>query len=149
MDLQPGEEIVFQGHPTWRATPSFAVKGLVFVAIAVVVGFLVAEALGAGIAAFVGVDLLIVTAILKRNATHYVITNQRLHIRRGLLARHVQQTRLERIQNVTTRQSFGERLLRVGTVEFDTSHEDDHDFVFEGVANPAAVVAAVDRAQHA
>lgn len=148
MDLQPGEEIVFEGHPTWRATPSFAVKALVFVVVAVVAGFLIAEALGAGIAAFVAVDAVILAALAKRNATHYVVTNQRLHIRKGLLSRQVQQTRLDRIQNVTTRQSLGERLLRVGTVEFDTTHEEDGDMTFEGVANPSAIVAAVNRAQH-
>jgi uncharacterized membrane protein YdbT with pleckstrin-like domain len=59
----------------------------------------------------------------------------------------VQQTRLERVQNVNTSQSLIERVLRVGTVDFDTAGTDDSDFVFDGVANPSQVVDAVEKAQ--
>ena len=81
--------------------------------------------------------------------TTFTITNERLHIRRGLLSKQIQQTRLERVQNVNTDQSALERVLRVGTVDFDTAGTDDSDFVFDGVASPDDVVAAVDHAQRA
>jgi uncharacterized membrane protein YdbT with pleckstrin-like domain len=68
-------------------------------------------------------------------------------IRRGILAKRVQQTRIDRVQNVNTNQSLRERLLRVGTVDFDTAGTDDSEFRFVGIADPARVVAAVDRAQ--
>ena len=29
MDLHPGEQIVFEGHPSWRGVLSFYLKGLV------------------------------------------------------------------------------------------------------------------------
>jgi uncharacterized membrane protein YdbT with pleckstrin-like domain len=59
----------------------------------------------------------------------------------------VQQTRIDRVQNVNTEQSFRERLLRVGTVDFDTAGSDDSEFRFVGIADPGKVVDAVDRAQ--
>ena len=59
----------------------------------------------------------------------------------------MQQTRIDRVQNVNTDQSLLDRLLRVGTVDFDTAGTDDSDFTFLGIAGPDAVVAAVDRAQ--
>ncbi|MDX6667805.1 MAG: hypothetical protein QOK04_1185, partial [Solirubrobacteraceae bacterium] len=68
-------------------------------------------------------------------------------IRKGILSRHVQQTRLERVQNVNTDQSVIERLLQVGTVDFDTAGTDDSDFSFVGVAQPEKVMAAVEAAQ--
>ena len=40
-----------------------------------------------------------------------------------------------------------DRILRVGTVDFDTAGTDDSDFTFRGIANPDEVVSAVDRAQ--
>lgn len=40
-----------------------------------------------------------------------------------------------------------QRLLRVGTVGLDTAGTDDSDFIFAGVANPEAVVRAVDLGQ--
>jgi uncharacterized membrane protein YdbT with pleckstrin-like domain len=52
------------------------------------------------------------------------------------------------VQNVNTEQSVLQRVLRVGTVDFDTAGTDDSDFTFAGVSSPSKVVEAVDRAQH-
>ena len=84
---------------------------------------------------------------LKRMATHYVVTTQRLRIRRGIFAKKIQQTRIDRVQNVNTEQRVLDRILRVGTVDFDTAGTDDSDFTFRGIASPDEVVSAVDRAQ--
>jgi uncharacterized membrane protein YdbT with pleckstrin-like domain len=102
-----------------------------------------------GVVVVVGIALIVLGGFLFRMATVYTITNQRLRIKRGLLAKRVQQTRIDRVQNVNTDQSVLERLLRVGTVDFDTAGTDDSEFAFRGVSAPARVVEAVDRAQHA
>jgi uncharacterized membrane protein YdbT with pleckstrin-like domain len=97
----------------------------------------------------VGGALVVLVGFIRRIATVYTITNQRLRIKRGILAKRVQQTRIDRVQNVNTEQSVIDRLLRVGTVDFDTAGTDDSDFTFAGVSSPSRVVEAVDRAQHA
>jgi uncharacterized membrane protein YdbT with pleckstrin-like domain len=51
------------------------------------------------------------------------------------------------VQNVNTSQGILERILQIGTVDFDTAGTTDSDFSFVGVAQPEKVVAAVDRAQ--
>jgi uncharacterized membrane protein YdbT with pleckstrin-like domain len=149
MDLHPGEEIVFEGHPSWRATLRFYVLGfLAAVAAGVVAG--VAVGTGVGVAVVIAALLLVLLGgLLQRMATHYVVTTQRLRIRRGILSKHVQQTHIDRVQNVNTAQSLGERVLHIGTVDFDTAGTDDSDFTFRGIADPAGVVAAVDHAQRA
>ena len=133
---------------------AFYVQGLLGV---LVVGAIVAgvTALGDGvdwgvvaIVIVVGAGLMVLGGYIKRMTTVYTITNQRLRIKRGLLAKKVQQTRIDRVQNVNTDQSVLERTLRVGTVDFDTAGTDDSDFTFRGVASPSRVVEAVDRAQH-
>ena len=53
---------------------------------------------------------------------------------------------MNRVQNVNTVQSAIERILGVGTVDFDTAGTGDADFKFVGVNNPEDVVAAVDKA---
>ncbi len=149
MDLHPGETVIFEGRPSWRSILGFYLAGL---AAALVVGAIAAlvGSTGTGAAAFVVIlVVVIVVGLLKRIGTSYTITNERLHIRRGLLSRSVQQTKLERVQNVNTEQSFFQRILQIGTVDFDTAGTDDSDFTFTGVANPDEVVAAVDRAQYA
>ena len=74
--------------------------------------------------------------LIKRTATDYMVTNQRLYIRRGILSKKVQQTRIDRVQNVNTEQRFRDRLLRVGTVDFDTAGTDDSEFRFVGISDP-------------
>ncbi len=147
MKLHPGEQVVFEGHPCWRALLSFYVGGVAgAVAIAVVIaliagvlpGLLVGAVLVAGVLGF---------GLVKRTATTYLVSTQRLYIRRGVLAKRVQQTRVDRVQNVNTQQSLRERLLHVGTVDFDTAGSDDSEFRFVGIADPDRVVNVVDRAQ--
>ena len=147
MDLHPGEDVVFEGHPSWRALLAFYLTG---VAGSVAVAAIVVLAASAAIGILVGVALIalvLVVGFVRRVATTYMVSNQRLYIRRGILSKRVQQTRIDRVQNVNTDQSLLERILRVGTVDFDTAGSDDSDFRFVGLGSPGRVVAAVDRAQ--
>ena len=147
MDLHPGEEIVFDGHPSWRAILGFYLLGfLAAVAAGVVVGVLAGTAAGV-IVLIAALAVVVFVGLLRRAATHYLVTTQRLGIRRGILSRHVQQTQLDRVQNVNTNQSLLERILQVGTVDFDTAGTEDSDFTFRGIGDPDEVVAAVDQAQ--
>jgi uncharacterized membrane protein YdbT with pleckstrin-like domain len=147
MDLEPGEQVIFEGHPSWRSILGFYIKGLLLVAVVVVVVVLAADtgpAVGAGVAALA---LVLVVGYVKRLFTTYTITNHRLHIRRGIIARKEQQTQINRVQNVNTNQGVLERVLQFGTVDFDTAAGGDYDFKFAGVADPHEVVEAVHRAQ--
>lgn len=147
MDLHPDESIVFEGHPSWRAVLSFYIGGGVGALALAVIVWLAVGTLVAILAFVVLVALVLLTGLIKRTATDYMVSNQRLYIRRGILSKKVQQTRIDRVQNVNTEQSFRDRILRVGTVDFDTAGTDDSEFRFVGIANPAAVAAAVDNAQ--
>jgi uncharacterized membrane protein YdbT with pleckstrin-like domain len=146
MELHPDEVIVFEGHPSWRAVLSFYIGGFVgAIVIAVIVALVGSVALGV-VVGVVLIVLVVLVGIIRRWATDYMVSNQRLYIRRGILSKRVQQTRVDRIQNVNTNQSIRERLLRVGTVDFDTAGTDDSDFRFIGISNPVSVAEAVDRA---
>jgi uncharacterized membrane protein YdbT with pleckstrin-like domain len=151
--LHPGERILYEGHPSWRAILDFYVKGiLATVALALVVG-LATNLFGdetnsslVTIIALLGVAITILAGFVKRVATNYTITDRRLHIKRGIVSRTIQETRLERVQNVNYNQSVLQRILQVGDVDFDTAAGDDYNFVFAGVAEPADVVHMVDEA---
>jgi uncharacterized membrane protein YdbT with pleckstrin-like domain len=146
-DLHPGEQIIYEGHPSWRSILGYYIKGLIGALIVAVVGYLL-DGVGLGIGfLLLIVALVLVAGFIRRFATVYTITTQRLRIKHGIIARHVQQTDIERVQNVNTHQSVLERMLQVGTVDFDTAGTGDSDFKFTGVESPEEVVAAVDRAQ--
>jgi uncharacterized membrane protein YdbT with pleckstrin-like domain len=147
MDLGQGERVLFSGHPSWRATLGFYLKGLLVTVVVVLIAQLVGDtgaAAGAGVAVFA---IVLVVGFLIRVGTTYTITNHRLHIKRGIIARRTQEARLERVQNVNTNQGVIDRILQVGTVDFDTAGTTDSDFAFRGVSQPERVVRAVDTAQ--
>jgi uncharacterized membrane protein YdbT with pleckstrin-like domain len=146
LNLSPGERIIFQGHPSWRAILGFYLKGILVTAlIAVVVSFFAGDAT-VYLIVFVGIGLTVAIGFVKRVATTYTITDRRLNIRRGIVSREVQETRLERVQNVNYKQSVYQRLMQIGDVDFDTAAGDDYNFVFYGVAEPGDVVHRVDQA---
>lgn len=154
MDLEPGEHVIFEGHPSWRSILGFYIKGLVLVALGGAVAGIATKIAGdevdKGLVTLVVIVLLalvLVAGYVKRLFTTYTISNHRLHIRRGIVARAEQQTQINRVQNVNTHQSVLQRMLMIGDVNFDTAAGDDYDFEFGGVASPAAVVEAVHRAQ--
>ncbi len=92
--------------------------------------------------------IVLIVGFVGRMRTTYTITNRRLTIETGLVSRDLHETRLERVQNVNSRQSVLGRLLSVGTVDFDTAAGAEFDFAFRGVANPRQIVRTVDRALH-
>jgi len=146
MDLQSGERIIYQGHPSWRAIIGFYLKGTLVAAGAGVLAALI-DSTGLGILTFVViVAITIVAGFIKRVATVYTITDHRLNIKVGIIARKVQETRLQRVQNVNYDQGVYERIMQIGDVEFTTAGTDESNFVFAGVAQPEQVVQEVERA---
>ena len=149
MELRQGERALYEGRPSWRALMTFYVLGIgLAVLVIVVLGFLADEmglavAIGAVIA---GLTLLI--GFLRRVGTKYLLTTQRLRISRGIVRKNVQETRLDRVQNVNYSQGVLDRMLGVGTVDFDTAGSDDSEFRFEWINSPETVVRAVDEATH-
>jgi uncharacterized membrane protein YdbT with pleckstrin-like domain len=147
LNLSPGERVIFQGHPSWRAIIGFYLKGILIAAIAGVLFELFGADSGTVFLVVLAIVALTVLAgFVKRVATTYTITDRRLNIRRGIVSREVQETRLERVQNVNYRQSIYQRLVQIGDVDFDTAAGDDYNFVFAGVADPGDVVHRVDQA---
>ena len=147
LNLSPGERMIFQGHPSWRAILGFYLKGVLVAAIVGVIAKLFDAGSGTVfLIVLVIVGLTVLIGFVKRVATTYTITDRRLNIKRGIVSREVQETRLERVQNVNYRQSVYQRVMQIGDVDFDTAATDDYNFVFAGVANPAEVVHRVDQA---
>jgi uncharacterized membrane protein YdbT with pleckstrin-like domain len=147
LNLSPGEQVIFQGHPSWRAILGFYLKGILVAAIAGIVAKLVGAGSGTVfLIVLVVIGVTVLVGFIKRIATTYTITNRRLNIKRGIISREIQETRLERVQNVNYRQSVYQRIMQIGDVDFDTAATDDYNFVFVGVADPSEVVHRVDQA---
>jgi uncharacterized membrane protein YdbT with pleckstrin-like domain len=147
LNLSADEQVIFQGHPSWRAILGFYLKGiLVAVVIGVVVKLIGAASFTVFLVVLVVIAATVLAGFIKRVATTYTITDRRLNIKRGIFSREIQETRLERVQNVNYQQSVYQRVMHIGDVDFDTAASDDSSFVFYGVADPSEVVHRVDQA---
>jgi uncharacterized membrane protein YdbT with pleckstrin-like domain len=72
------------------------------------------------------VVLLLVTVLvplLRWRTTHYVVTTHRLLVREGILSRRGHDVAFSRIVDVSFRQTFGERIVRSGTVTVESAGE--------------------------
>ncbi|MDH3499638.1 MAG: PH domain-containing protein [Acidimicrobiia bacterium] len=123
--LSPGEQVETEFRPHWKVLIVPAVALIVGIVVAVVLWsslegtarpVLAALALLAGL--FVGARQW--TAWL---FTKYIVTNERLIIREGLIARRGKEIPLERIDNVSYSQTVGERILRSGDLIIESAGE--------------------------
>jgi uncharacterized membrane protein YdbT with pleckstrin-like domain len=153
MELLDGERILWQGRPSWRAQLSFFIVWIPLALLPVIIAGLVRAAdrdTGLPYWQWLLISLVLVVAVVtwdavRRYATFYVVSTQRLRVRKGILSRREQTARFDRVQNVNISQSFLDRMLKVGTVEFDTagSDVDDSDFTYAGIADPQRLVRIV------
>ena len=159
MELVEGETILWQGRPSWRAQISFFVVWIPLALLPVIIaGILTAQDKDTGLPywQWLLISLLLAVVVvaydvIRRHATLYVVTDQRLRVRRGILSRSEQTARFERVQNVSVSQSLMDRILKVGAVEFDTAGTDqsDADFRYSGISDPQALVRIVAQSSHA
>jgi uncharacterized membrane protein YdbT with pleckstrin-like domain len=90
--------------------------------------------------------MVVVADILRRAGVDYVLTTHRIRIRRGILSRREQSTRIDRVQNINTDQRLLDRILGIGAVEFETAGTEARwaTFRFAGVADPHGLVAKLE-----
>jgi uncharacterized membrane protein YdbT with pleckstrin-like domain len=158
MELVDGERILWQGRPSWRAHMSFYVVWIPLALVPVIIaGLLKANDQGTGFPywEWILISLVLVVVVLaydavQRYSTLYVVTDQRLRVRKGILSRREQSARFDRVQNVEVRQSLMDRLFGVGAVEFDTAGSDQSDagFRYAGIADPQLLVRIVAQNSH-
>jgi len=117
--LQPGEEVLYRAHVT-RLTQAPLVALL-----AVVAGGLLAVILG----------LVLAWRLFRLRSYELIVTNHRVILQTGILAKSSMDTRLDKINNIEHRQSLWGRLLSYGDVEIDTASETGVSR-FHNIANP-------------
>jgi uncharacterized membrane protein YdbT with pleckstrin-like domain len=157
IEMMAGEKLIWEGHPSWRAVVSLIARG-VLGALAVAAVVILIDRLGGPesfttwgiVIGVVGIGLTILLGWLKRFFTTYTITTRRINIRTGVLAKREASTTIDRIQNMTITQTVLDRMLRTGTIDFDTASSDASDrFQFFGINAAHTVREQVQRAQDA
>ena len=157
MDALAGEQVVWQGNPSWKAMLLYYVKWTVVSLIPVAVWIILNQFMSDPpsvlwflIVTVLALVLTYVVGWVKRATTRYRVTDHRIQIRTGLLSRSDSSANLARVQNVNVHQTVFQRMLGIGDVDWDTAGTDsgDADFTFYGVDDPSRLVNLVDGALH-
>jgi uncharacterized membrane protein YdbT with pleckstrin-like domain len=149
------EAVIWEGHPTWRATLSFHIKGFIATLVVFVLVILFRSVVDTSpvipaAVLVVGIALTIGVGWIHRFFTQYAITTKRLHIRQGILSKTESSTNVDRIQNITVRQSPVDRIMKVGSIEFETASDTPGDrFSFIGVNSPQSLRERIMQARDA
>jgi uncharacterized membrane protein YdbT with pleckstrin-like domain len=78
--------------------------------------------------------------VLSRRSLAYLVTNEAVYVRRGVLRRSVTDLRLDRIGDTSIGRSLLGRLFSYGHVELDAASTEGVDLVLEYVATPEEVL---------
>lgn len=128
--LTEDERVVMHLHPHWKAMvrPILVLLVAVTAVVIALVGLPqggVGDALRSLIAAIAVVAVLpfSVRPLLVRQTTHYVLTNERVLVQRGVLSRDRRDIPLARVNDHALSQHFLERLFGCGTLTIESAGE--------------------------
>ena len=151
-EILEGENLIWQGRPTWKWSVSFMVKWGLVGLIPLIVGIVVNRVADVSIALFFAATVIFIAAVvvlawIKRLDSHYTVTSRRVIVRRGIANRNERSASIDRIQNVNTKQGFYGRILNFGDIEFDTAGSDvgDSDLALRGINDPHQMRDLLDR----
>lgn len=135
--LAKDEKVVRSLHPHWLTLVIPAVVGVLLIAAAwLIVAITPVDdtwdvvdwvIIAIAILLFLG---FVLVPFLRWRTTHYVITSNRVVVRRGILAKSGQDIALSKITDVSFRQTLLDRMLRSGSLHIETAGDSaDEDFV--------------------
>jgi len=147
LHLTDDEELLWTDNPCiWEYLPLFAV-GIGVIALGAAIGVSIidlpsvipieTEVLGVGVIVL-GV-LLLAATYLQRRSTRFAVTSAEVYHKRGIIARNIDELRLEQIQNTSCNQSILQRLLSYGDVELDTAGGSSIEITIYSVSRPRKV----------
>ena len=141
------ERVIWTGRPSWKGRMAIVVPGALVALLVLVVG--IWAGLSATTAVIIAVVVALVTvvwALLETIRWKYTITNRRVFVRHGLVSVQEQTARLERVQDVTLRQSLFDRIFGVGRLAIDTAGSEGGAFEFKALTEPTHVREILDAA---
>lgn len=121
LSLDDGESVQWVGEPELASKAGELLTGIALLPL-----------LGLGL-------LVLLPAYLQVSHTDYVVTNQSLYAKSGILSTNIQSLDLDKIQNTEYSQSFFEKQLGYGTVGVDTAGGSDVELEFEAIADAREV----------
>jgi uncharacterized membrane protein YdbT with pleckstrin-like domain len=130
------ERQIFTARPTLLFIKiGYAVAALVAILLTILLAYFGVSAL---IAIPVSLPLLLVPAFyhLRRNMIRYTLTDHKIEIDQGLIARTTRNIPLKTIQDVTVSATIPQRMLGYGNLIIDNASEQGGNVVLRNISNP-------------
>lgn len=127
--MPPTTEItMYQQHPDW----------LYFNRLFLIAGGAIIVTLRTGslMVGFVAIVSLILLASYGRYRRLYTVTDQRVIMRAGFIARNTNEMDIRHIRGINVRQNATERLLGIGSIEIISAADGGAEVIFNGIRNP-------------
>lgn len=147
--LSPGETIIYELKPHWRALIGPAIVLIVIAFAGTWLFFLTDSAIVRWIVVGAGVVILVLWAIiplLRWLTTQYVFTDRRIILRRGLITKQGRDVPLAKVNNVSFNQSMLGRMFNFGELQVESANTDGSLFI-EDVPNVEDIQRDVYRLQ--
>ena len=136
--LNDGEEVVLDRHPHW--TYMLGPVAFAVLCFAIMILFFVFASLYWWVGAIVFVLSLgsVGVNVLRWRSINFVVTTDRIMTRVGILSKAGTEIPLDRVMNISYRQSLKERILGVGDLVIESAGENGQQY-FSDVSNPSKV----------
>jgi membrane protein YdbS with pleckstrin-like domain len=124
---EPAEELIVRINPSFK--PIMA-RYILAAAISIVIPVILAYKADADRRMAALIYLIVVGSIMfiwsaafhiRRNRTHYILTNRNLTVEVGILAKAYTHIPLDKVQDVTVRRTFFHRILDIGTIVVESA----------------------------
>lgn len=149
--MPPRDELIWQGHPSWKGMATWYFKYFLYILIAIAILFILQWAGAISFIAFFLGSLLLIGFIwgwgqLVRKTTIYTITSQRISEKRGIINTVKEQAKMTKITNITVERKLVERLLGIGRINIDTAADHHNEDILQwwGIEDPYTVEGIID-----
>ncbi len=147
--LNPGEEIVFEGYPNWSLLFWPVVIGVLVVAGLIALLVLLPKnwptwVLYPILVVFLLDVIAVGSRVVKWRTTSLVVTNNRIVYRHGVFRREGREIPIDRVQDVSYRQTVIERLVGAGSLTIESAGEHGQE-PFPDVSHPEQMQSMINR----
>lgn len=144
--LEPGEEVVWTGHPRIRRILAPAAQAVLWSVGGLVAAFLVSTYVDLGISPFVLYAVALGWAglvwfgvgqqYLQTTNTDYVMTTENLYAKTGVFSENVTRVSLDKIQNIELSKDWTGNMFDYGSIAIDTAGSGGTEMVIEDLDDP-------------
>jgi membrane protein YdbS with pleckstrin-like domain len=138
-DEAEAEQVIFSVRPTFLFIGiGYILAAAAAVGLSILLAMFAGQYISAPIAVFITLPLLLIPAVkhLRRNTVKYTLTDSKIEIDQGLIARKTRNIPLRNIQDVTVSTTIMQRIFGFGDLVIENANEVGGQTLLDNIPNP-------------